>query len=187
MLMPRLPVDGKKVIEYRVTLGAKERELFQDAQWSYTFGKVGSTVSGILGNPVILLGIAGYIAYKLDELLDPDWRAIVEDMTPDQIKDWLETQNLVGATIGGILGLFIGGPFGAVFGSILGSATVELGEAALDAAGEVAAETIPPAVTIGIVSTLIQVMNALEEMGTALQPDWGGPGDSQGTGGGGAF
>lgn len=179
--MPRLPVDGKKVIEYRVTLGAKERELFQDAQWSYTFGKIGNTASSILSNPVILLGVAGYIAYKLDQLLDPDWREIVADLTPDEIKDWLETQNLVGATFGGLLGLFVGGPFGAIFGSILGSAAVEVGEAALEGAGDVMAENIPPVVTIGIVSTLIQVMNALEEMGSALQP---GSTDSGGGGGG---
>lgn len=179
--MPRLPVDGKKVIEYRVTLGAKERELFQDAQWSYTFGKVGNTISGIMSNPVLLLGLAAYIAYKLDELLDPDWRTIVADMTPDQIKDWLETQNLVGATIGGIFGLFLGGPFGAVFGSILGSAAVEVGEAGVEAAGDVMADTIPPAVTIGFVSALIGIMNTLEELGTALQPD------SNGNGGGGVF
>jgi len=32
--MPRLPVDGKKVIEHRITLGTKERELLE----SYVFG-----------------------------------------------------------------------------------------------------------------------------------------------------
>lgn len=171
--MPRLPVDGKKVIEYRVTLGAKERELVQDAQWSYTFGKIGTTVSDILGNPAVLLSIAAYIAYKLDQVLDPDWRAIIADMTPDQIHDWLETQNLVGATFGGILGLFVGGPFGAVIGSILGSAAVEVGEAAVGAAGEALDETLPPVVTIGIVSSLIAIMNTVQQMGEALQPGGG--------------
>jgi len=185
--MPRLPVDGKKVVEHRITLGAKERELAQDAQWSYTFGKIGNTASSILSNPVILLGLAGYIAYKLDELLDPDWRAIISDMTPDQVKDWLETQNLVGATFGGLLGLLVGGPFGAIFGSILGSAAVEVGEAALEGAGDVMAETIPPVVTIGIVSSLIAVMRVLEEMGTALQPGGGASSPGTGGGGGGSF
>ncbi len=184
--MPRLPVDGKKVVEHRLTLGAKERELFQDAQWSYTFGKIGTTVSGVLSNPAILLGVAAYIAYKLDELLDPDWRTIIADMTPEQIHDWLETQNLVGATFGGIIGLFLGGPFGAIFGSILGSAAVEIGEAGLEAAGDVMADTIPPAVTIGFVTTLIHVMNTLENLGTALQPG-NGNGNGSGSGGGGAF
>jgi hypothetical protein len=186
--MPRLPVDGKKVIEYRVTLGAKERELFQDAQWSYTFGKVGATVSGILGNPVILLGIAGYIAYKLDQILDPDWRNIVEEMTPDQLRDWLETQNLVGAGIGGLLGLIVGGPLGGIFGSILGSAAVEVGEGAYAAVDEASDEmfegidaTLNP---VNGVLGLMWFMRTLEELGTALQP---GSHEDNGGGGGGAF
>jgi hypothetical protein len=33
--VPRLPVDGKKVVEYRITLGSKERMLLQDAVTSY--------------------------------------------------------------------------------------------------------------------------------------------------------
>ena len=31
--MPRLPVDGKKVVEHRITLGTKERQLIE----SYVF------------------------------------------------------------------------------------------------------------------------------------------------------
>ena len=173
--MPRLPVDGKKVIEYRVTLGAKERELVQDAQWSYTFAQITQTIGGILTNPVVLLGIAGYIAYKLDQILDPDWRAIVADMTPDEVHDWLETQNLVGAgvggVIGGILGLGIGNPFiGAALGSFVGSAAVEVGEAGVDAAGNILEEAMTPQQTLGIVSLLIQLVNGLESAGQALQP-----------------
>ena len=38
--MPRLPVDGKKVIEHRITLGTKERELLQDLSTSYRIGQV---------------------------------------------------------------------------------------------------------------------------------------------------
>ena len=33
--MPRLPVDGKKVQEFRVTLGTKERELLEDLTTSF--------------------------------------------------------------------------------------------------------------------------------------------------------
>lgn len=33
--MPRLPVDGKKVVEHRITFGTKERELIQDLSTSY--------------------------------------------------------------------------------------------------------------------------------------------------------
>jgi len=161
-----------------MTLGAKERELLQDAQWSYTFGKIGNTFSGIIGNPVFLLGLAGYIAYKLDQILDPDWRAITAEMTPDELKDWLETQNLVGASIGGLLGLIVGGPLGGIFGSFLGSATVELGEAAYEAIDSAADEmnegidatiqgALSPAGTIAAVTGLMWFMNTLEDLGSA--------------------
>jgi len=181
--MPRLPVDGKKVVEHRITLGAKERELFQDAQWSYTFGKVGNTISDMIANPVVLLGLAGYIAYKLDQILDPDWRGIVSEMTPDQLHDWLETQNLVGATIGGILGLFVGHPY---LGAILGSAVVEGGEAAFEAGvemGEGIDETLSKRNAVTVVLWFMTFERGLRAMGESLQSDE----DSNGGGGGGGF
>jgi hypothetical protein len=45
--MPRLPVDGKKVIEHRITLGTKERELLQDMTTSYR-------IDAISGNDSII-------------------------------------------------------------------------------------------------------------------------------------
>jgi len=189
--MPRLPVDGKKVVEHRITLGAKERELVQDAQWSYTFGKIGQTFSTVMGNPVILLGISAWIAYKLDELLDPNWREIIAELTPAEARDWLETQNLVGATFGGIIGLFLGGPFGAVFGSILGSATVEVGEWAYEGLDEASDEmfegideTLSKRNAVNVVLWFMAVERTLRDLGESLQ---GGSDDSQGSGGGGAF
>lgn len=38
--MPRLPVDGKKVVEHRITFGTKERELLSDLATSYRIGQV---------------------------------------------------------------------------------------------------------------------------------------------------
>jgi len=45
--MPRLPVDGKKVIEHRITFGTKERELLD----SYVFGNQFNQIS----DPIIKL------------------------------------------------------------------------------------------------------------------------------------
>lgn len=192
--MPRLPVDGKKVIEYRVTLGAKERELVQDAQWAYTFAQVSDTIGKIISNPVVLLGLAGYIAYKLDQILDPNWREIVAGMTGEEVNDWLETQNLVGAGIGGligaVLGLGVGAPWlGAAIGSVLGSATVEAGEFVVDEFGNVLEENITPQQTVFVVSWLITVMNGLESAAESINP-FGSPTDpanGSGSGGGGTF
>ena len=137
--MPRLPVDGKKVIEHRITLGAKEREILTDAQWAYSFRNFGGTITQVLSNPAIMVGLSAYIIYKLDQILDPDWQAITAEMTPETLKDWLETQNLagmgVGGTIGAVLGLGVGAPWlGALIGAFLGTASVEVGEGIVEGA-----------------------------------------------------
>lgn len=43
--MPRLPVDGKRVIEHRITLGGKERELLADLVTSYRIDSITGTDS----------------------------------------------------------------------------------------------------------------------------------------------
>jgi hypothetical protein len=43
--MPRLPVDGKRVIEHRITLGGKERELLADLVTSYRIDAITGTDS----------------------------------------------------------------------------------------------------------------------------------------------
>ena len=46
--MPRLPVDGKKVIEHRITFGTKERELLHGVAGAYQFNRVATpTVAAI--------------------------------------------------------------------------------------------------------------------------------------------
>lgn len=191
--MPRLPVDGKKVVEQRITLGAKERELLTDFQWTYSFKNVSNTITTLISNPAVMAAIAAYIIYKLDQILDPDWQQITSEMTPDEVKDWLETQNLVGmglgGTIGAILGLGVGMPWlGAILGSIAGGITVEAGEAVAEAADEmwegidetVGGPTTAQA-TIGAVSFLIRLERAI----SSLIPDMTGGGG--GGGGGGVF
>lgn len=57
--MPRLPVDGKKVIEHRITLGTKERELLQDLSTSYRIGQVFEPSVDLLkdGSALYALGV----------------------------------------------------------------------------------------------------------------------------------
>ena len=177
MLMPRLPVDGKKVVEHRVTLGAKERELLGDATTAYTVNRIATPIVAALSDGSFVLLLGALIGYQLDKILDPDWRAITQEMTPAQLRDWLETQNIVGGSIGSFLGFLIGVPFGGVgglvgaaVGGLAGSAAVEVGEAGVELAGDVLEENLSPGATIGIVSGIIGLMNTLESLGTALQP-----------------
>ena len=168
--MPRLPVDGVKVIEYRHTLGAKERELLDTATMGYTVNRFLTPILSALGDPVFLLFLAGVLAISIDRLLPGiDWRTITRDMTPDQVHDWLETQNIVGGSIGAIIGGLITLPFGApMFGAaagyVAGNLVVEGGEWVIEETGEVlgsAAAANPTLFTF----TLIQIMNTMNALG----------------------
>jgi len=51
--VPRLPVDGKKVIEHRITLGGKERDLLESAMFSYRIQAITGDhpISELLSDP----------------------------------------------------------------------------------------------------------------------------------------
>jgi len=182
--VPRLPVDGTKVIEHRVTLGAKERELLDQATFSYSANRFMTPILSALGDPVFLLFLAGVLAISIDKLLPGiNWRDITRDMTPAQLNDWLETQNIVGGSIGAIIGGLITLPFGAPWfgaaaGYVAGNLVVEGGEWVVEETGEVlgsAAAANPTAFTFG----LILLMNTMEALGlsqTANGPAWSGGG-----------
>ena len=46
--MPRLPVDGKKVVEHRITFGTKERELIDQFSLSYRINSVAPSFAEIV-------------------------------------------------------------------------------------------------------------------------------------------
>ena len=65
--MPRLPVDGKKVIEYRHTFGTKEREIFQDLATSFRIQSIDpEAMLKILEDPLRVVQIAYGIATVLE-------------------------------------------------------------------------------------------------------------------------
>ena len=106
--------------------------------WSKPLVDVISDNSALL---VISAFVVFFVGDKLEKIgLPSDWPAITAGMNTDQLRDWLEIQNLVGAGIGGSIGLALGaflgsflGPFGfvggagagAVAGAAAGSYTVE--------------------------------------------------------------
>jgi hypothetical protein len=159
--MPRTPVDGKKVIEYRVTLGGKERQLLDEITTAYQVKNIGGTIGNILGNPAIIGLISLAVIAWVNSKLDPDWEEIIQDMTPDQLKDWLETQNLVGSGIGALIGGILAGPFGAIGGAVVGGVAVEGGEAALDAIGQELDERLEPSTTMFIVLQILKLRDRI--------------------------
>ena len=61
--MPRLPVDGKKVIEHRITFGTKERDLLQDLSTSYRIGQVAEPTVDLLKDASALYALA--VVYEI--------------------------------------------------------------------------------------------------------------------------
>lgn len=64
--MPRLPVDGKKVIEHRITLGTLERTILQDFATSYRIDSISGNDSIVevmadTGKIIAALGTLGAI------------------------------------------------------------------------------------------------------------------------------
>ncbi len=67
--MPRLPVDGKKVSELRITFGTLERELIRDLSTSYRIKAVAPALNDaakILEDPLRIIQIAYGIATTLE-------------------------------------------------------------------------------------------------------------------------
>jgi len=162
--MPRMPVDGEKVVEHRITLGGKERQMIDELTTAYQVKNIGGTFVDIISSPAIGSLLIGAIVLYLNQKLDPDWQEITSEMTPDQLKDWLETQNLIGGGLGLLLGGILGGPFGALLGGVVGVGAVEVGEAALDATANVIEENVPPSVTIFVALQIVNSYNKLKNL-----------------------
>ena len=67
--MPRLPVDGKKVIEHRISFGTKERMLLEDISTSYRIQAIDpEAMFKILEDPTRVIQIAYGIATAIEML-----------------------------------------------------------------------------------------------------------------------
>ena len=63
--MPRLPVDGKRVIEHRITFGTKERELLDNVATSYSINKVATPLVALISDISALAFLTSiYISFK---------------------------------------------------------------------------------------------------------------------------
>ena len=127
--MTKVPPDN--VIRHEIVLGRAERQLLRNTLEAYQFNRFADPIVKGLSDVTFTATIAGLLALilgrALDDLgLDPNWREITSEMTPDQIKDWLETQNIV---VGGLFALVValsgGTALGAVAAGVAGSAAVE--------------------------------------------------------------
>ena len=140
--MPKPKPDS--IVRHELVLGRAERQIVRDLQTAYTINRVASPITNMSASGLIALTAAGLVAvdYVLDNLgLDPNWREIIADMTPEQVKDWLESQNLIFGGIGAIIGGILtgGNPFGIAAGGVAGGTVAE----GLEAADEAVASVFP--------------------------------------------
>ena len=97
--MPRLPVDGTKVIEHRITLGGKERELLADLTTSYRIDAISGndSVVEVLGDGTKVIAALGTLGAILELLgitdvfdFDDELKAQImpiKDKIEDKIKE----------------------------------------------------------------------------------------------------
>jgi hypothetical protein len=140
--MPKPKPDN--IVRVELVMGTAERQIVRDLQTAYSINRIASPITNMSASGFVLAGGAALLLvdYILDSLgLDPNWREIIEDMTPEQVNDWLESQNLIFGGIGAIIGgLLTGGnPFGVAAGGVAGGVVVE----GLEAADEAVASVFP--------------------------------------------
>ena len=134
-MMPRKKTD--QVIEHRITLGTYERDLLDRTVGAYQVNKVGDPLVKLLSdNSAMFFVITALLWFLPREWLPAGWDTATQSLsTLDEVKDWLEIQNLAGYVAGGAAGATIGaagGPIGVLIGAILGvlggGVVVEVGE-----------------------------------------------------------
>jgi hypothetical protein len=68
--MPRLPVDGKRVVEHRITLGTKERQMVDRIVGSYQFNRVATPTVALMSNVTGMAVFAGIVAVFVPKIYD---------------------------------------------------------------------------------------------------------------------
>ena len=119
--MPRLPVDGKRVIEHRITMGGKERELLADLATSYRIDAISGndSVVEVLGDGTKIIAALGTLGAILELLGITDIFDFDDDLKAQimPIKDKVEEKIKEKATAPGFIAevLKYTTPFGAPF------------------------------------------------------------------------
>ncbi len=87
--MPRLPVDGKRVIEHRITFGTKERDMLDSAFAAYQFNRVATPVVAGMSDVSFMVALAGLLGLYFPDIVppvDPKDPAVVVDSIKEGIE-----------------------------------------------------------------------------------------------------
>ena len=83
--MPRLPVDGKKVIEHRITFGVKERQILEGALGAYQFNKVATPIVSAISDVSFWITLSGLLSF---------FGIIITPPYDDDVHSWTEAIQL---------------------------------------------------------------------------------------------
>ena len=121
ILVPRLPVDGKKVVEHRITFGTKERELIDQFSLSYRINSVAPSFAEIVKDATALYAIGVAIEIIFDVNLP--FIVTTDDAQElwDGLKDWFSSGLAKEAAIRKGFGVEIFSTLGALLNVGLGS------------------------------------------------------------------
>ena len=79
--MPRLPVDGKKVIEHRITLGTKERQLLDQAVNAYQFNAISTPVVAGASDISFMVVLGSILAIWFPDIHLPSGEFSMDELT----------------------------------------------------------------------------------------------------------
>jgi hypothetical protein len=128
--VPRLPVDGKKVIEHRITLGGVEREALRSLALSYRIQSLAGEDGvlnelGSVDNVVGKLAVVGFILelFGITDIFDFDdaakAKAIeIKDRIVKNEKEAIANREAISNAERELLERIIGGPIFGAFGGI---------------------------------------------------------------------
>ena len=86
-IMPRLPVDGKKVVEHRITLGTKERELLDSAINAYQFNQIATPSVALMSDISGMIVLAGMLKIILPNLVLPTGEEVTQQEVVNSIQN----------------------------------------------------------------------------------------------------
>ena len=78
--MPRLPVDGKKVVEHRITFGTKEREMIESALTAFQFNRVANPIVAGMSDVSFMVTFGAILAVFFPKIVLPAGQAGIEEV-----------------------------------------------------------------------------------------------------------
>lgn len=78
--MPRLPVDGTKVREIRVTMGSKERQLLESALGAFQFNRVATPIVAGMSDVSFMLVVAGLLSAIFPQIVIPSGIETIDEI-----------------------------------------------------------------------------------------------------------